>query len=529
MTEDAKPNILFIMCDQLRWDYLSCNGHPTLKTPNIDRLAEQGVLFERCYVQSPVCGPSRASTYSGRYVSSHGVTWNGVPFPVGEWTMGDYLSRAGYRVAVAGKTHIVPDRAGLERIGRPVTTPEGRLHGQGHIEPFDRDDGIHTDVFLEHGPRPRYSSWLQAQGYEGNNPWHDYANSVETPEGDVISGWQMRSAPYPARVPADHSETAYFTDRAMQFIEETGDRPWLLHLSYIKPHWPYVAPAPYHALYCAADILPAVRSDAEREAAHPIAKAFMDMEPGKSFSRDEVREAVIPAYMGLIKQVDDELGRLFAWLTETGRAENTVIVFTSDHGDYLGDHWMGEKELFHDASARVPLIIMDPRACTDATRGRRVAALTEAIDLVPTFLDLAGLPPDDQRLEGRSLTPFLTGSEIGDWRKMVFSELDYAFYGARLTLGRGPGDARLAMLFDGRYKYVYSVGYRPQLFDLEADPSELNDLGALPEQARRCEDFRAALLDRYITLRHRATESDSSVNARTARETDLGIHIGRWK
>ncbi|PCH94579.1 MAG: C4-dicarboxylate ABC transporter permease [Rhodobacteraceae bacterium] len=131
---------------------------------------------------------------------------------------------------------IIPDRVGLERVGKPVTTPEGRLHGQGHIEPFDRDDGIHTAELQKKAPPPQYNAWLNSLGYEGDNPWHDYANSVETPEGEIISGWNMRSAPYPARLPAEHSETAYFTNRAKDFIEETGDQPWLLHLSFIKPH-----------------------------------------------------------------------------------------------------------------------------------------------------------------------------------------------------------------------------------------------------------------------------------------------------
>lgn len=528
MTEATRPNILFIMCDQLRWDYLSCVGHPTLKTPNIDRLAARGVRFNRAYVQSPVCGPSRACTYSGRYVSSHGVSWNGVPFPVDEWTMGDFLSRAGYRVAVSGKTHVTPDSAGLARVGQSLQTPEGRLLGQGNIEPFDRDDGIHVPFVFQHGAAPQYCEWLSKLGYPGDNPWHDYANSVETDEGDVISGWNMRSAPFAARLPAEHSETAYSTNRAMDFIEETGDRPWLLHLSYIKPHWPYVASAPYHAMYRKDDVLPAVRSQEERDNAHPVFRAFMDMTPGLSFSRDQVREAVIPAYMGLITQIDDELGRLFDWLDKTQRADSTVIVFTSDHGDYLGDHWMGEKELFHDASARVPLIIYDPRSCADATRGTVVEALVEAIDLVPSFVEWSGQPANDQRLEGRSLLPFITGNPPADWRDCVFSELDYAFYAARRALGRTPNDARIAMLATERYKYIHYLGFPPQLYDMLDDPDELRDLGASPSHAGVRELMRNRLLDRFMRLRHRTTESDASVEARTANEEKLGIRIGQW-
>ena len=168
-------------------------------------------------------------------------------------------------------------------------------------------------------------------------------------DGSVISGWDMRSARYPARVPEEHSETAYITNRAMEFMAGADERPWLLHLSYIKPHWPYVAPAPYHVAYGAGDIVAAVRSEAERHDPHPVYRAFMDMNASRSFARDEVRETVIPAYMGLIEQIDRPCRPPAALLDEQGAAANTVVVFTSDHGDYLGDHWLGEKELFHES------------------------------------------------------------------------------------------------------------------------------------------------------------------------------------
>jgi arylsulfatase A-like enzyme len=158
-----------------------------------------------------------------------------------------------------------------------------------------------------------------------------------------------------------HSETPYTTDRAIDFIRDAGSKPWVLHLSYIKPHWPYVAPAPYHQMYSASDALPPARSDAERTDRHPVMAGFQRFTPSRSFSSPGVREAVIPVYMGLISQVDDHLGRLFRHLEASGRLQDTLVVLTSDHGDYLGDHWLGEKELFHDAVVRVPMIVADPR------------------------------------------------------------------------------------------------------------------------------------------------------------------------
>ncbi|ETW99609.1 MAG: hypothetical protein ETSY1_14325, partial [Candidatus Entotheonella factor] len=229
-------NILFIMCDQLRADYLSCSGHPTLETPHIDALAARGVNFTRAYCQSPVCGPSRMSFYTGRYMFTHGATWNGVPLPVGEWTMGDYLRPLGLRTVLVGKTHMAADLAGLDRLHIAPDSSLGVLVSQCGFEPLERDDGLHPDQAVD--PNLAYNRYLREQGYEGDNPWHDYANSVEGPNGEVLSGWFMRNAHLPARVAEAHSETAYMTNRAIDFVRQAGDSPWCMHLSYIKPHWP---------------------------------------------------------------------------------------------------------------------------------------------------------------------------------------------------------------------------------------------------------------------------------------------------
>ena len=386
-------NVLFIMCDQLRADYLSCNGHPTLHTPHIDALAARGVNFTRAYCQSPVCGPSRMSFYTGRYMFSHGATWNNVPLSVGEWTMGDYLRALGRRTVLVGKTHMRADDAGMARLEIATGSPLGVLVSQCGFEPYERDDGLHPEQSAD--PNLAYNRYLRSRGYHSNNPWHDFANAVEGPNGEVLSGWYMRHAHLPARVAEADSETAYMTNRAIDFLREAGDRPWCLHLSYIKPHWPYIAPSPYRDMYGPQHVVPARRQAQEREQPHPVVAAFMQHEESQSFQRDEVREVVIPAYMALVKQIDDHLGRLWGFLEAQGRLEDTMIVLTSDHGDYLGDHWLGEKELFHEASARVPLLVYDPHAAADRTRGTQDTRLVEAIDLLPTFLDALGgdLPP----------------------------------------------------------------------------------------------------------------------------------------
>lgn len=522
-------NILFIMADQLRWDYLSCYGHPHLHTPNIDRLAEKGVRFDRAYVQSPVCGPSRASFYTGRTVFSHGATWNRVPLPIGELTLGDYLRPLGVRTAVVGKTHMVPDKEGMARLGLNDTTEIGIQVSQPGFDPYERDDGLHpTPMLRNKGGKLAYNDWLRAHGYEGENPWNDFANAAEGKGGELLSGWHLKNSNLPARVKEEHSETAYMTMRAREFIEETGDQPWLCHLSYIKPHWPYMAPAPYHDMFGPESFLPMLRDEAERRDPNPVYGAFMGMEVSETFSMQGARETVLPAYMGLIKQIDDHLGRLFGWLESTGKDRETMIVFTSDHGDYLGDHWMGEKELFHEVSVRVPLIVYDPRPEADRTRGTACDALVEAIDLVPTFLEATGAPAADHRLEGRSLMPLLHGTTRDDWRDAVFSEIDYAFYAARETLDVNVSDARGYMVRTERWKYVYFRGFPPQLFDLHNDPNEFEDLGCSPKHEAIRQEMHEYLVDRLTSRKNRVTMTDEGVHALRRDEDTSGILIGKW-
>lgn len=522
-------NILFIMADQLRWDHLSCYGHPHLKTPNIDRLAARGVRFDRAYVQSPVCGPSRASFYTGRTVFSHGSTWNRVPLPIGELTLGDYLRPQGVTTAVVGKTHMIPDREGMARLGLNEGTQIGIQVSQPGFDPYERDDGLHpTPLLNAKGGKLRYNDWLREQGYDGDNPWNDWANAAEGPDGELLSGWHLKNSNLPARVAEEHSETAYMTMRAKEFITQMGDAPWLCHLSYIKPHWPYMAPAPYHDMYGPQSFAPIHRSDAEREDPNPVFGAFMGMEVSETFSMQGARETVMPAYMGLIKQIDDHLGKLFDWLEETGRADDTMIVFTSDHGDYLGDHWMGEKELFHECSVRVPLIVYDPRPQADATRGTACDAFVEAIDLVPTFLEATGTPSADHRLEGKSVMPWLRGEADIAWRDSVFSEIDYAFYAARKMLDVGVCDARGYMLRTERWKYVHFKGFPPQLFDLENDPEEFHDLGRDRDHEAVRTDMHALLLDRLASRKNRVTMTDEQVHALRRDEDASGTLIGKW-
>ncbi|AUR02389.1 sulfatase [Phaeobacter inhibens] len=526
-------NILYIMFDQLRFDYLSCAGHPHLQTPHIDGLSKRGVRFTRAYVQSPTCGSSRMSSYTGRYPSSHGVQFNGYPLRVGEWTMGDHLRKAGMSCHLIGKTHMVADAEGLQRLGLAPDSLIGVRQTECGFDPFVRDDGLWAegpDGFYDDKRSP-YNEYLKSKGYPGENPWSDFANAG-TEGQDVASGWFMVNADKPANIAEEDSETPWLTREAMRFIEmaeQNGDQPWCAHLSYIKPHWPYIVPAPYHDMYDAEHVLPAVRSAAERQDAHPVFEGMMNNQIGQAFSRDEVRQKVIPAYMGLIKQADDQMGHLFAWLEATGRMQDTMIVLTSDHGDYLGDHWMGEKNLFHEPSIKVPLIIYDPRGEADATRGTTCDEVVEAIDLLPTFLEAAGGEAAPHILEGRSLMPWLRG-EMPEWRDCAVAEFDYATLPLCEKLGLTPKDARLFMVVDKRWKFMHAEGgLRPMLFDLQEDPDELVDLAKSGAHQEVIDLMYDRLLEWGLRMSQRITLSDAQIATRRGKSARKGILLGVYE
>lgn len=514
------------MADQLRWDYLSCLGAKHIDTPHLDGLAAKGVRFNKTYVQSPICGPSRMSFYTGRYVRSHGATWNGFPLRVGEHTLGDHLRDVGVKCSLVGKTHMTPDKKGMARLGIEPDSTIGALVSECGFEVFVRDDGTnHSDYPNRHSED--YDAYLRSHGFDGENPWEEWANSAEGPDGELRSGWLLKNSPLPARVPAEHSETAWLTTRGIDFIKEQGDQPWLCHLSYIKPHWPYMAPAPYNDMYGKDDLPPVVRGQAERGTEHPLLAAWMDSKVSQTFSREEVRDLVAPVYMGLIKQLDDEMGRLFDYLEKSGRMEDTMIVFCSDHGDNMGDHWMGEKDLFYDCSARIPLIVYDPRSEADATRGVVNNDLVEGIDLTPTFLDYYGVESKPHIIEGRSLEPLLHDT-AESWRKYAISEYDYSTREVRSKLGVDPNDARITMVFDGRWKYIHTETMDPILFDLDTDPDELVDLGTDPKYASEIARLQAAHFKWARQHHNRTTVSPQDIDRMNNAGEPPGIYIGIW-
>ena len=516
-------NILFIMYDQLRFDYLSCAGHPHLHTPNFDRVAAKGVRFSNAYVQSPICGASRMCYYTGRYAASHGAQWNGFPLRVGEVTIGDHLRKLGMNSWIIGKTHMKADAEGMARLGLAPDSQIGARQAECGFDNWCRDDGLWgqgPDGFYDEKRSP-YNEYLKSKGYPSENPWADFANAGITDE-QIASGWMFRNADQPANIREEDSETPWLTSETIRFVDET-EGPWMAHVSYIKPHWPYIVPAPYHNMYGSNHVPAPRRHDMERDNPHPVYGAYMENKVASAFQREDVRQKVIPAYMGLIKQCDDQLGRLLDHLEATGKMDDTMIVLTSDHGDYLGDHWLGEKDLFHEQSVKVPMIVFDPRPQADATRGTVNDALVESIDLAATFVEAAGGTVPDHIIEGRSLMPWLHG-ETPDWRKYVISEYDFSSTPQAAKLGLEPRDARLFMVFDGRFKMMHTAaGFRPMLFDLETDPDEFVDLGESPDHAAVLERLYSHLHEWGLRMSQRVTKSEDDIRQGRGKSGRKGI------
>ncbi len=399
-------NVLFIMADQLRWDHLGCAGHPYLKTPNIDALAQRGVRFANAFVNSGVCGPSRMSFYTGRYPVSHGATWNRVPLSVGEVTLGEMLRGAG-RFAGAGRQDARDARRG--RPGAAASRGWQRARRRCWRAAASRRSTATTATTRRAG-ESGYPAFLRARGYDGADPWSDHVISAIDGDGRVASGWHMRNVHLPARVREEHSETAYMTDQAITYVRRMGSQPWVLHLSYVKPHWPYMAPAPYHAMYSADQCLPVVRSDEELRNAHPVAGRL----PAAGRMRQLPARRLHPHRASGLPGPDQRSSTTTSDACSStraanGRLDDTLIIFTPTTATSWATTGWARRSCSTTRCRSCPSSSSIPRAAADATRGTVEHALRRIVDVVPTVLDALGMPLPAHRLEGASLLPLLHG------------------------------------------------------------------------------------------------------------------------
>ncbi len=527
MALEEKPvkNFLFIMCSQLRADHLGLYGHPSIDTPNITRLAQRGVTFTRAYTQSPLDTASHISAYTGRYVSTHGSDRDYSPIRLSERTIGDYMRQLDRRSALIGKSCIRGDAATMRMLNINPQTSAGVIASEAGFESYDRLDGLHPGDSknpLNFYPL-KYNDFLNRNEYNSSNPWQDFTASSKT---DKKNSFFYENAHLPLGVHELESETNYLVKRTIDFFRDHGTEPWALHLSLTKPHWPYAAPSPFHNLYKEEHIIAPTRSESEKENAHPIYQAFMQSPVAQTFADTNKRNHIMPAYMGLIKQIDEQLGGLFRMMDKSDMFRETMIVLASDHGAYLGDHWLGEKELFHDPVVRVPLIVYDPRPQANGSRGVKSDDLVELIDIVPTMLEAANVKSMPIHLEGRPLTPILHGKTPEKWRTAAFSEYNFAGTDVAEKLNIKPIDAKATMMVSKKWKYIHFRNYPAMMYDLVNDPYELKDLGREPGYERAVSFCRNQMLE--WALHHTSDTEPEEQEASVKALQKLGVYNGYW-
>ena len=429
-----RPNLLLIMADQLAPQVLSAYGHPRVRTPHLDRLAEEGVVFENAYCNFPLCAPARFSMLSGRLPSRIGAFDNAVEFPASVPTFHHYLRLGGYRTCLAGKMHFVgPDQ----------------LHGY--------EERVTTDVY------PADYLWTPDWRLD-DETWLEWYHDMSR---------VLDAGPHRRSVNVAYDDEAEF--EAVRWLHEHADggddRPFALTVSFISPHDPYLAPPYWWDLYRDVEI------DAPRVGDIPLAER--DPHSRRHWfltgrRRAEVGESDVlrmrRAYYALTSYIDAKVGRLMDTLREIGAADDTLVVFTSDHGDSLGERGLFFKMSFFEWSVRVPLMVHAPFAFAP----RRVGANVSHLDLFPTLLEAAGdgaLPELAAPIDGCSLASLASG--VGRDRPDVVCA-EYTAEGAR---------APLLMVRRGPYKLIASPADPPLLFDLDNDPDELDNLAGCPSRA----------------------------------------------
>jgi choline-sulfatase len=422
----AKPNILFVMADQLAARYLPFHGHPLVKTPHLSRLAAEGVVFENAYTTSPLCAPARATVMNGLLPSRTGVYDNAAEFPSSIPTWAHYLRLAGYKTCLSGKMHFVgPDQ----------------LHGL--------EERLTTDIYpADFGWTP---DWRLRQ--ERIDWWYHNMTSVLQPGVAEITN-QLEF----------DDEVAFLAVRKIyDYARFEGDTPFALMASFTHPHDPYAARAKFWNQYKDADIdLPKVPR-LSRDQLDPHSQRLYDVSAMDDYTVTEADlRAARHGYYANITYVDDLLGQMLAALEATGKLDNTVVVFTSDHGDFLGERGLWYKMSYLEPSAHVPLLIWQPKLF----KARRVKEPVTIADLLPTLSAIGhgGKLELARPVDGRSLYPLLMGAP---------EDKDATAWGEYLAEG---AIAPMYMLRRGPWKFIHTPTDPNQLFNLDGDPEELNNL-----------------------------------------------------
>ncbi len=490
------PNVLFIICDQLRADHLGFAGNQVVRTPNIDALAARGTVFDNAWVANPVCMPNRSTLMTGRMPTAHGVIFNDRSLDWGVNTYVKTFRAAGYRTALVGKSHLqngLSRNATIASRRAPVAT-DPWPQGWNHLEDAERyDDGPpewpddfygfdHVRLSIDHGSRitGHHLQWALDRG----GKYEDLVvpMSAESPARRRSDRWwQIYQPPYG---PELHS-TTFVTEQTIDFIEQASaeDKPWLAWASFPDPHHPMSPPGEWFDRHDPADMeLPSTLGDTlefapeylRQTQATTAADQVTWVSGFGAMDHDMLREAIAATY-GMVEMIDDGIGKLLAAIERLGQTNDTIVVFTTDHGDMMGDHGLMIKGFMHyRGTLQVPLVIADPTKAA-----ARTSSLAGSIDLAPTLLDLAGIRPYDG-IQGRSLVPVLDDPEA-TVRSHVLIEDDISAALARLV--PIPEKTRTVIGDDGT-KYTRHTTGEEQLFDLVADPDEMSPIHHLDADRR---------------------------------------------
>ncbi|MDH5356129.1 MAG: alkaline phosphatase family protein [Gammaproteobacteria bacterium] len=484
-------NILFITADQWRGECLSILNHPHVKTPNLDALAQESILFKRHYVQATPCAPSRTSLHTGMYLQNHRCVSNGTPVDRNFDNWAQVTRRAGYDPSLFGYTDTATDPRGLSDKDPRLTHYSEPLPGIGSYTAYKNDVSV---------------DWVQSlisKGYEIPEPLCDlYGNKT-----DGVDWAEGGEVPLPLAIKAEDNETFFMVDKCLDWIAGQ-QKPWITHLSLLRPHPPFAAPEPYNRLYDPASLgLPERRSTIKEEGSqHPLLEFYLD-DPGYVAPESDRKMRQAKAnYYGLISEVDDNLGRLLDTLKARGEWENTLIIFTSDHGEQLGDHWLRNKLGYFDQSYHVPLIIRDPRSSADPGRGKQVEAFSENVDIMPTMLEWLGLDVPSS-CDGMSLMPIINSGEAPDnWRQEVYWEYDFRDVlddSVEKHFGLTSHQCNLAVVRDEKYKYVHFGALPPLFFDLQEDPQEFVNQANNPDYQSLMLEYVQKMLSWRMNHTHR--------------------------
>ena len=467
-----KPNIIIFCTDEQRGDYLGCMGHPDLKTPNIDRIAAEGTLFRNCYSSSPICMPARATMFTGQTNRITGVVDNGKELPHDIPTLPGILADAGYRTHSIGKLHLQNWGGEFSKGETALTNPERREYWDW---PGRREGNL-----FKHFPDNYYGfQTVELANGHVNYIYGDYVTWLEEKHPGAYAGYKCSNAdPHPLAIEPEQHYNNWIADRSIAFIEEEKDKenPFFIWCSFPDPHEPFAAVKKWSDFYEDVDIeLPTqtlkLSPDSRSET---MTKAGLGTEV---IDPELVKKSIKQTY-GMMSHVDEQVGRVLDSLTKNKLADDTIIMFISDHGDQLGEHGLFFKSVYpYDAHAHIPFVVKVP----GGEKGKVVDDIVSMLDLVPTVLDLAGVehPIDKKRsdkslkaLPGEILTPVVSGSEMPK-RKNALIEID--------RIGRGDL-LQMRALVNNDYKLVYyPVLQETILFDRKNDPGEQKNLADEPE------------------------------------------------